>query len=207
MTENWLLWARQAQALAQSGLTFCTNPYDIERYHALEKLAAEMMAGGPGEGAELLLNSFQAQKGYATPKVDVRAALFRDGEVLLVSENSDGGRWTLPGGFADVNSSPSDNAVREMREEAGLEVKTTKLVGVWDRDKRGYTKPYPYHIYKLMFLCELTGTCEKSNLETGEPQWFPVDALPELSMDRTQPWHIERLYAHYKDPSLPAEFD
>ena len=94
-----------------------------------------------------------------------------------------------------------------MAEEAGFVIKTTKLIGVWDRDKRGHTQPYPFHIYKLFFLCEFVGHCEKSNLETGEPRWFAVDQLPELSLDRTQAWHIERLYAHYRDPALPAEFD
>ncbi len=207
MTPNWLLWAREVQAAAQTGLTFAANPYEKERYEALLEMAARMMSEAAGENYEVVLAAFSAQKGYATPKVDVRAALFRDNEVLLVSENSDGGRWTLPGGFADVNSSPSDNAVREMAEEAGFVVKTAKLVGVWDRDKRGHTRPYPFHIYKMFFLCEFVGYCEKSNLETGEPQWFPLDRLPELSMDRTQPWHIERLYAHFRDPTLPAEFD
>jgi ADP-ribose pyrophosphatase YjhB (NUDIX family) len=207
MTPNWLLWAREVQAAAQTGLAFAGNPYEIERYEALQALAARMMAEAAGEDYALVHSAFSAQKGYATPKVDVRAALFRDNEVLLVSENSDGGRWTLPGGFADVNSSPSDNAIREMEEEAGFVVKTTKLVGVWDRDKRGHTKPYPFHIYKLFFLCDFVGFCEKSNLETGDPKWFPVDQLPELSMDRTHPWHIERLYAHYRDPTLATEFD
>jgi ADP-ribose pyrophosphatase len=207
MTPNWLLWAREVQALAQTGLAFATNPYEIERNHALQNLAAKMMSDAAGEDYDVVLSSFSAQKGYATPKVDVRAALFRENEVLLVSEKMDGGRWTLPGGFADVNSSPSENAIREMREEAGFVVKAAKLAGVWDRDKRGNTRPYPFHIYKLFFLCEFVGLCEKSELETGEPRWFPVDQLPELSMDRTQPWHIERLYAHYRDPSLPPEFD
>lgn len=207
MTPNWLLWAREVQAAAQTGLAFAANPYEIARYEALQELAARMMAEASGANYDVVHSAFSAQKGYATPKVDVRAAVFRDNDVLLVGENSDGGRWTLPGGWADVNSSPSDNAIREMREEAGFVVKTTKLVGVWDRDKRGHTQPYPFHIYKLFFLCEMVGTCEKSNLETGEPRWFPVDALPELSLDRTQPWHIERLYAHYRDPALATEFD
>ncbi len=207
MIPNWLLWAREVQAAAQTGLTFAANPYEIERYTALQELAARMMAEAAGEDYGVVLSAFSGQKGYATPKVDVRAALFRDNEVLLVSETADGGRWTLPGGWADVNSSPSDNAIREMREEAGFVVKTTKLVGVWDRDKRGHAVPYPFHIYKLFFLCEFADYSEKSNLETGEPQWFAVDKLPELSLDRTQPWHIERLYAHYRDPALPAEFD
>jgi ADP-ribose pyrophosphatase YjhB (NUDIX family) len=207
MIPNWLRWSRELQAAAQTGLTYAANPYEVDRYKKLQALAARMMSEGSGEPVALVEGAFAQQKGYSTPKVDVRAAIFRGREVLLVSEMIDGGRWTLPGGFADPNEPPSNGIIREVREEAGYVVKVTKLVGVYDRDKRGGTSPYPFHIYKLMFLCEAVGRCEKSDLETGEPEWFSIDALPELSMDRTQPWHIQRMYAHHLDPSLPAEFD
>lgn len=207
MIPNWLSWARELQAAAQTGLTYAANQYEAERYKSLQDLAARMMSEGSGEPMALVQGAFAEQKGYCTPKVDVRGCIFRGREVLLVSEMIDGGRWTLPGGFADVNESPSESVIREVREEAGYDVKVTKLCGVYDRDQRGGTSPYPFHIYKLLFLCEAVGRCEKSNLETGDPQWFSIDDLPELSMDRTQPWHIARMHAHFLDPSLPAEFD
>lgn len=207
MTPNWLLWARELQATAQTGLTFVQNPYDEARYKAMQDLAVRMMAEAGGGELALLDQSFSSQRGYATPKIDVRACIFRKGQVLLVSEIIDGGRWTFPGGFADVNETPSEAAEREVREEAGYVVKATKLAACLDRDKRGGTRPYPFHIYKLFFLCEEVGRCEKSNLETGEPQWFDIDALPELSTDRTQLWHIKRLYEHFLKPDLPTDFD
>lgn len=207
MIPTWLAWARELQAAAQNGLTYAANPYEVERYRNLQDLAVRMMSEGSGEPAALIEGAFAQQKGYATPKVDVRAAIFREREVLLVSETIDGGRWTMPGGFADPNETPSQSVVREVCEEAGYQTVVKKLCAVFDRDKHGGTSPYPFHIYKLFFLCEIEGPCQKSDLETGEPRWFPIDALPEMSLDRTQPWHVQRLYEHFRNPALPAEFD
>jgi ADP-ribose pyrophosphatase YjhB (NUDIX family) len=204
---NWLSWARELEAAAQSGLAYAESPYDRERYQKLLGLAARMMAAGGQADPAQLLELFGMQSGYATPKVDVRGALFRGREVLLVGELIDGGRWTLPGGFADVGEAPSVGVVREVREEAGFVVKVKKLMGVFDRDLHGNTTPHPFHIYKLMFLCEEVGRCEKSDLETGEPRFFDIDALPELSLGRTQAWQIKRLYEHSRNPDLPTEFD
>ena len=207
MSTNWLLWARELQATAQTGLSFTDNPYDRERYEAMRALAAKMMAEVTGSEEAVVEKIVADQRGYATPKVDVRAAIFRGREVLLVSELIDGGRWTLPGGWADVNETASENAAREAREEAGLIVKVTKLAAVWDRDKSGHPRPYSFHIYKMFFLCEAVGECAKKDGETGEARWFPIDALPELSESRTLPWQIRRLYEHFENPSLPTDFD
>jgi len=207
MPPNWLLWARELQAAAQTGLAFAQNPYERARYESLRDLAARMMAEGAGADAAVVGTLFAQQSGYATPKVDVRAAIFRGREILLVSEKIDGGRWTMPGGFADVNAGPTENVVREVREEAGYVVAVKKLCGVYDRDKRGSTVPHPFHIYKLFFLCEEVGRCEKSDLETGEARYFSIDDLPGLSLARTQPWHIRRMHEHYLHPELPTDFD
>lgn len=207
MTPKWLLWARELQASAQSGLAYAENPYDKARYGDLMALATRMMAEGSGADLEMIADLFAGQSGYATPKVDVRGAVFRGASVLLVSEKIDGGRWTLPGGFADVNETPSESVIREVREEAGYIVTVKKLCAVYDRDKRGNTVPHPFHIYKLMFLCEEAGLCEKSELETGEARFFPLDDLPELSMARTQPWQLKRLYEHLQHPELATDFD
>ena len=207
MIPNWLLWARELQASAQSGLAYAESPYDQARYKDLLALAARMMAEGSGEALELVEAVFALQDGYATPKVDVRGAVFRGRDVLLVSETIDGGRWTMPGGFADVNECPSEGVIREVAEEAGYVVQVKKLCAVFDRDKHGNTQPHPFHIYKLLFLCEEVGRCEKSDLETGEARFFSIDDLPELSMARTQPWQIQRLYEHSQDSSLPTDFD
>ncbi|HEY0282159.1 MAG TPA: NUDIX hydrolase N-terminal domain-containing protein [Rhizomicrobium sp.] len=207
MQPKWLLWARELQAAAQNGLTYSENPYDRARYAAMQALAARIMAEGSGTDLAVIEGLFAQQAGYATPKVDVRGAIFRERSVLLVSETIDGGRWTMPGGFADVNEAPSVSLVREVREEAGYVVTARKLAAVYDRDKHGHPHPHPFHIYKLFFICDIVGRCEKSDLETGEPQFFPLDALPELSESRTLPWQIQRMYEHHLSPSLPTDFD
>ena len=204
---NWLHWARELQAVAQVGLTYCQNPYDRERYEVMRALAAKVMAEGAGADLAAVEKLFVSETGYATPKLDVRGAVFRGREVLLVSELIDGGRWTLPGGFADVNESPSENAVREVREEAGLIVKVKKLAAVWDRDRSGHPHPYPFHIYKLFFLCDIEAEGVKKEGETGEARFFSIDALPELSESRTLAWQLRRLYEHEQNPSLPTDFD
>jgi ADP-ribose pyrophosphatase YjhB (NUDIX family) len=207
MIPKWLQWARELQASAQSGLAYAESPYDRARYKDMEALAVRMMAEGSGAAPDLIADLFAQQSGYATPKVDVRGAIFREREVLLVSEKVDGGRWTMPGGFADVNETPSESVIREVREEAGCIVTVRKLAAVYDRDKRGHPRPHPFHIYKLFFVCDLIGACEKSDLETGEARFFPIDALPELSLPRVLPWQIERVYEHSLHPELPADFD
>ena len=207
MQPKWLLWARELQAVAQCGLTFSENPYDRERYENMRTLAAKIMAEGSGVDPAVIEGLFAAQSGYATPKIDVRAAIFRERSVLLVSETIDNGRWTLPGGWADVNTSPSENVVREAREEAGLVVTVRKLAAVYDRDKSGHPRPHPFHIYKLFFLCDIVGACERSELETGEARFFSIDALPELSESRVLPWQIQRMHEHLLTPSLPTDFN
>jgi ADP-ribose pyrophosphatase YjhB (NUDIX family) len=207
MQPKWLSWARELQATAQIGLAYCENPYDRERYEAIRALAVRMMTEGSDADMAMVEGLFAAQTGYATPKVDVRGAVFRGREVLLVSELMDGGRWTMPGGWADVNATPAENVVREVREEAGYVVTVKKLAAVYDRDVRGHPHPYPFHIYKLFFLCDITGECERSPLETSDARFFPIDDLPPLSESRVLPSEVLRLYEHLQTPSLPTDFD
>lgn len=204
---QWLTWARELQAIAQVGITYSHNQYDTDRYEQMRELAARMMGAYSGTDPEKIEALFRGEQGYATPKVDTRAAVFRGREVLLVSELIDNGRWTLPGGWADVNLTPSENAVREMQEEAGLQVRATKLAIVCDRDKAGHTEPYPFHIYKFFFLCDEIGPAPKKEGETGEARFFPIDALPELSTSRVLANQIRRLYEHLQHPELPTDFD
>src|ERR1700684_4654676 len=135
---DWLVWARELQAIAQIGLTFCREPYDRERYEAIRQLAARIFAARTDAPVERIWALFAGETGYATPKVDVRAAVFDDDDrILMVRETSDGGRWTLPGGWADVNRTAAQNAVKEVLEESGFEVEPLKLPGGWGRPKKG----------------------------------------------------------------------
>ena len=202
----WLDWARRLQALAQSGLTYCKDKFDIERYHDIREIAAEMMAeGSSSESAARLTDLFAQQSGYATPKIDVRVAAFRDGRILMVRELEDG-CWTLPGGWADVGERPSLAAVREAREESGYEVRLTKLAAVFDRDLHGHP-PYPFHAYKLFFMAEVVGGAAENSHETADAQFFAEHQLPPLSLMRVTPSQIAHLYDHLRHPDLPTTFD
>ncbi|MBN2162964.1 MAG: NUDIX hydrolase [Pontiellaceae bacterium] len=198
--------ARKIQSIAQIGLEYASDPYDRERYEELRAISAQMMAEASELPAECWLEIFEHETGYATPKVDVRGAVFRDGQILLSREASDG-CWSLPGGWADVNDPPSKAIEREMQEETGYDVRCIKLAAVLDRDLHYHADCRPFHSYKLMFLCKIVGKSGVLDHDILDARFFPVDALPPLSLQRTLPMHIERLYRHYCDPALPTEFD
>ncbi len=202
-------WTRRLQAVAQTGLTFARDPYDVERYEAVRQLAAEMASAGtngldPAEAGEL----FARDSGYTTPKVDVRAVVFgTDGRLLLVRERSDGG-WTLPGGWADVGVSPAENVVREVREESGFEVRAVKMLAVYARDRHPHP-PMLQHVYKLFVRCEIIGGAAlQETPETTGAAFFAEDAVPEeLSAARVTASQIRRFFEHYRHPELPTDFD
>ena len=205
MEPAWLGWARRLNALAQTGLTFAENPYDIERYAAIRTIAAEMIARGMGADAGRVLDLFACDAGYATPKVDVRGVVFRDGKILLVQERSDG-LWTLPGGWADVGDSSADSVVREIREESGFQTRATKLLALLDRNRHGHP-PHVNHIYKIFIRCEIIGGSPATSHEIQDVGFFAEDAIPELSLTRNVPTQIARMFEHYRQPELHADFD
>lgn len=203
---RWLGWAKSLQAIAQNGLTFSQNPFEIERYEAVRQVAAEMMATGSGADLEMILDLFKDNVGYMTPKVDTRGVVFRDGAILLVKELLDH-KWTLPGGWADVNESPSTAVVREIQEEAGFETRAVKLLAVYDRNKQGHVPPHPFSAYKLFFRCEITGGAPNESIETSAAAFFREDEIPELSLARVTPFQITRMFEHYRHPEWPTDFD
>lgn len=199
-------WAVRLQALAQDGLLFSRNTFDIERYRAMREIAAEMLADLGDWPVERILGVLNEQTGYATPKVDVRGAVFRDGQILLVRERTDG-CWTLPGGWADPGDTPSEAIEREIREESGYIARAHKLVAVYDRARQGHEPPHPFSIYKLFFQCELMGGEASASSETDGVGFFREDALPELSLGRVTPRQLARLFEHARHPDWPADFD
>ena len=203
---NWLLWARELQAIAQTGLTFAGDRYDLERYQRLRAIAVAMMAAGSGTAAERISELFEQDLGYPTPKVDVRGAVFHQQRILLVREISDG-FWTLPGGWGDVNQSPRECVEREIQEESGFLARAVKLAAVWDYRRQRQAASHPYSIYKFFFICELTGGEASPSLETSAVEFFALERLPELSLGRVTPAQIGRMYAHRRHPELMTEFD
>jgi ADP-ribose pyrophosphatase YjhB (NUDIX family) len=201
---GWLAMGRELQAMAQTGLHYTKDKYDADRYARLRLLATEMMAAGSGSGAETIAALFD-ETGYATPKLAVRAACFRDDRILMVRETTDG-LWSVPGGWCDVNESASECIEREIREESGFTARAVKLAAVWDRSRHGHP-PLPFTIYILYFLCELTGGAPKTSIETSEIGFFAEHELPPLSSGRIQSHQIRRMFAHHRQSDLPTDFD
>jgi ADP-ribose pyrophosphatase YjhB (NUDIX family) len=205
---QWLLWAREMQAMAQTGLAFTRDQYDRERYQRLRSLAAEIMAEHADMAIPDIEMLFTQQSGYATPKLGVRGAVFQDDRLLLVRETVDDHRWTLPGGWADVNESPAEAVAREVREEAGIEVRPYKLAAVWDRARHPHGVVPPFHVWRLFFLCEIIGGELRTGPETSEVAFFAEHELPtELSTRRVLLPQLKRMFEHMRLPELPTEFD
>ncbi len=204
---NVLQWARQVQAIAQNGLTFTKDPFDRDRFEKLQQLVTTILTSELAITPDQLQGLWIGDDGYATPKVDVRGAVFKGDTVLLVRERSDA-KWTLPGGWVDVGDGPAFAVEREIREESGYLAKAVKLAALYDRNNPAHGHPPSIlHIYKLFFLCELTGGTATLSAETDGVDFFPVNTLPPLSVGRVGQAQIERMYQHYLNRGLPTDFD
>lgn len=189
LNENELtLIAQRLQALAQTGLTYTRDVYDRERYEDLMGIAERLLTARFDLPVETLQNLHKVDTGYATPKTDVRAIILHEGKLLMVQEADDEG-WSLPGGWADIGDSPTEAVEREVREETGLEVKVSRLLGVWDHNQHGHP-PYPWHVYKLIFLCETQGGELAVSHESLDVAYVDPDNLPPLSLTRIVPEEI-----------------
>jgi ADP-ribose pyrophosphatase YjhB (NUDIX family) len=203
---QWLEIARRLQAVAQTGLTYCNDQFCVGRYSEIRSIAAGIMAEGAGlPDAGPVLDLFRNQDGYATPKVDVRAAVF-DGERLLLVKEREDGFWTLPGGWADIGETPAIAAVREVREESGYTAVVRKLAAVYDNNLHGHP-PIPFHAYKLFFICELTGGEPAHSQETDGVDFFAENSIPDLSPPRVTRAQIAHMFGHYRNPQWPTSFD
>src|SRR5919107_1050070 len=202
---QWLLWSRRLQAIAQDGLTYTRDGYDLGRYEQLRELAAEILAAHSTGTVEEVRDLLALETGPATPKVDVRAAVFKEGRVLLVKEPGEEG-WSLPGGWADVGESPSEAAARETLEESGYRVRPVRLLAAYDRDRHGHS-PIPYHVYKLVYFCEILAQTPSPDVGAEGVGFFAEKQLPELSISRVTRAQISRFFEQHRDPDGPADFD
>lgn len=193
--ERWLDWCVRLQALAQAGLHYGKDAFDLERYQEIRNIAAEMMSEGTGLPVEKVQSLFCNDSGYQTPKIDTRAAIFEDGKILLVHEaaGKSAGRWSLPGGWCDVNCSAAENTIKEVREEAGRDVKIRRVIAVQDREK--HNRPvYAYKICKIFVECEVLGGAFQPNSETSETRYFSLDELPPLAEEKNTREQIEMCF-------------
>jgi ADP-ribose pyrophosphatase YjhB (NUDIX family) len=204
---DWFEIARRLKAISQAGKHFAANEYELNRHQELEQICAEIFEHYTDRNAEQARGILQEDTGYPTPKVDCRGVVFKDDKILMVKEVADGG-WTLPGGWCDCGMTAGQNVAREVWEESGYKVNPVRLLAVFDRDRQGHTPPYPFNIYKLFFLCELTGGAPAVSHETSEVAWFAEDQLPQnLSRGRTLHHELKLFFAQYRDSAIPVAFD
>lgn len=202
--EKWLSWAVELQAMAQTGLTYTRDRFDRERYERLRDIAAEMIAYKTDIPADRVRDLFCNETGYQTPKLETRAAIFREDKILLVQETD--GRWVLPGGWMDVDQSVGSNAVKEVREEAGLEARAELLIAVQDREK--HNKPvYAHKVCKIFVLCTALGGAFRENSETIASGWFALDALPPLAEEKIIFEQVKMCFDAYKAEHWVTQFD
>lgn len=204
MNNNWLNWAIRLQALAQNGLAYTTDAFDKERFEEIRQIAAEMLVEPSGQPLEVVEGLFANETGYQTPKLDTRAAIFQDDKILLVQEQD--GLWSLPGGWCDVDCSAMDNTVKEVKEEAGLDVEAYRLVAVLDKHKH-HPSHSAHHVTKLFFLCHKLGGQFVTNSEMQASDYFALDELPRLSLQKTTPEQIDLCYEAYKAEYWETRFD
>ena len=203
--EKWLKWAMEIQSLAQSGLAYTDNVYDIERYERLREISAEIIEEKSNINLEKVKDLFCNETGYQTPKIDTRAVIFKDDKILLTHENN--GTWSLPGGWCDVLESVRSNTIKEVKEETGLDVEAIKIISVQDRNK--HNKPiYAYGVCKIFVLCNIIGGEFIPNIETTEIKYFSLDEIPNnLAEEKTNREQIEMCFKAYKNVNWQTQFD
>ncbi len=202
--EPWLEWAIELQSLAQAGLYYGKDPFDRERYQRIREIAAEMAAEKTELSPEKVRELFCCETGYQTPKLDTRAAIFQGDSILLVRERD--GRWSLPGGWVEVTLSVKENTIKEVKEEAGLDVSADRIIAVQDREK--HNKPvYAWRVCKIFVLCTLLGGAFVPNTETIESGWFPLDSLPPLAEEKNNREQIALCFEAHRAENWETRFD
>ena len=204
LKEPWLKWAIEIQSIAQIGLTYTKDEYDKERYEQLRNIASEMLSYKTDIPVDKVKNLFCNEQGYQTPKLDTRAAIFKDDKILLVHEKN--GFWSLPGGWVDILESIESNTIKEVKEEAGLDVVAKKVIAIQDRNKHN-TPIYPYGVCKVFVECEVMGGEFVENIETVEIDYFSLDNLPKLAEEKCTPKQVEMCFEAKNNKNWQVYFD
>ncbi len=202
--EKWLEWAVRLQSIAQAGIAYCDNKYELERYEEIREIVAEMLSYKTEIPVEKIKGLFCSETGYQTPKIDTRAAIFKEDKILLVKENN--GTWSLPGGWVDVDVSVKENTIKEVKEEAGLDVTVDLVIAVQDREKHNLPV-YAWKVCKIFMLCSVTGGAFQENLETVESRYFSYGELPALAEEKNNREQIRMCFEAYHTPGWKTFID
>ena len=191
---KWVDLIIELQSLAQAGLTYGKDIYDKERYKRIREISAEMMSDLTELPLEKINGLFCNEIGYQTPKIDTRAVIFKEDKILLVQEND--GTWSLPGGWCDVNVSVGENTVKEVKEEAGVDVVAESIIAIQDRAKHNLPT-YAYGICKVFVLCSVIGGTFQENIETTGFDYFSEYNLPPLATEKNNEEQIRMCFDAY----------
>ena len=205
MEPKWLEWAKQLQSTAQAGLAYSKDVYDLERFELIRNISVEILSQHTDMDKTVLRDLFANETGYATPKIDIRAVVFKNNKILLVRERTDGA-WSLPGGWGDIGLTPSEVAIKEVKEESGFDVKAIKLLSVLDKKCHPHP-PSLYHVYKMFIQCEIIGGQANAGIETNAVEFFAENELPPLSIARNTESQIKMAFNHLRNPQEPVYFD
>ncbi|OJE46619.1 ADP-ribose pyrophosphatase [Bacillus proteolyticus] len=205
MTVKWIDWVKQIQSIAQAGLMYSKDVYDIERFQQLRDISVSMMSHYTNTDWEVVVNLFASETGYQTPKVDIRAVIFQNEKLLFVKEKSDR-KWALPGGWADIGYTPTEVAAKEVLEETGYKVDHFRLLAIFDKEKH-QPSPSATHIYKVFIGCEIVGGEKKLSIETEDIDFFSENEIPDLSIVRNTEWQIKEMFAFMKDQNKERILD
>jgi ADP-ribose pyrophosphatase YjhB (NUDIX family) len=205
MSFDWLTIAKRLEAIVQIGLTYSENEYDRERYEEIRSISHQILNEYTDTPLIKIRELFGQETGYPTAKVDIRAVIFRGDKILLVQEKSDG-HWSLPGGWADVGFTPSEVAVKEVKEEAGLVVTAEKILAILDK-KCHQHPPSLFHVYKIFLLCNEKGGKLSTGIETSDVNFFELENLPSLSTERITHDQIGMVFDQYKKDNYDTVFD
>jgi len=205
LNNQWLAWAKELQSLSQAGLEFSKNGFDLERYKRIREISVDIVSKHAFLENEIVRNLFANETGYQTPKIDIRAVVFRQEKILLVKEKLDG-KWSLPGGYADIGLSVKENIIKEVKEEAGIDVRPVRVLAIHDRNKH-VTDEFPYSAYKIFVECLYLNGEWIDNIETHEAKFFSVEEIPELSTGRVTEKQIKMCFEMEADKSIELQFD
>jgi ADP-ribose pyrophosphatase YjhB (NUDIX family) len=205
MKYKWKEIAQELQFIAQAGLTYSKDVYDLERFQRLREISTEIMSNFTDTDMDKITTLFASESGYQTPKIDIRGVIFQKEKLLFVREKKNQ-CWSLPGGWADIGLTPAENVVKEVMEEAGLAVRAEKVIALWDKKKHDHP-PSPYYTYKIVILCQVVGGSLTPGIETDDVCFFDRNSIPELSLSRNTPKQIEYIFDYFKPPPQETDFD
>ena len=197
---------KKLKAITDVGLLYANNEYDKERYSALQNISFKLLNIVSGKSIESLKESFPSVKDYPTPKVDIRGLLLSaDKKILLIKESADG-KWSLPGGWADIGETPKEVIIKEFKEETGLDVIPKALLALFDKRMHAHP-PQPFYVYKMVFYCEPVSSHINKGFDVLDAAYFDVEHLPELSEDRILKSQVELVYKKVISSDLTSYFD